>query len=106
MKAERRRGKLWAPKGKTLPLQGLVDPSGETLSSPLLMKGALRERWAPVFAPKSAPFQRLDACPPKHVKQFDWSDLKPPAEEQLRSVLFYASPTAPGPDRLPYWAWK
>eukprot|EP00959_Pyramimonas_sp_CCMP1952_P418331 8763672-Pyramimonas_sp.AAC.1 len=77
MKPERRRGKLWAPKGKTLPLQGLVDPSDATLSSPLLMKEALREHWAPVFAPKSAPSKHLYAYLSKHAKQFDGSDLKP-----------------------------
>eukprot|EP00959_Pyramimonas_sp_CCMP1952_P062882 1314883-Pyramimonas_sp.AAC.1 len=70
------------------------------------MKGALRERWAPVFAPKSAPFKHLDARLSKHVKQFDWSGLQPPTEEQLRNALMHASPTAPGPDGLPYSAWK
>eukprot|EP00959_Pyramimonas_sp_CCMP1952_P208344 4358315-Pyramimonas_sp.AAC.1 len=70
------------------------------------MKEALREHWALVTAPQSAPFKHLDAYLSKHVKQFDWSDLKPPSEEQLRNALIHASPTAPGPDGLPYSAWK
>eukprot|EP00959_Pyramimonas_sp_CCMP1952_P466012 9489272-Pyramimonas_sp.AAC.1 len=70
------------------------------------MKEALREHWAPVCSPKSAPFKHLDAYLSKHVKQFEWSDMNSPSEEQLRNALVHASLTAPGPDGLPCSAWK
>eukprot|EP00959_Pyramimonas_sp_CCMP1952_P281179 5878023-Pyramimonas_sp.AAC.1 len=75
MRAETRRGELWAPQGKALPPQGLEDPSsGVPLTSPSEMTQALRGQWAPVCASKSAPPQHLRTCLEKHVEPFDWSE--------------------------------
>eukprot|EP00959_Pyramimonas_sp_CCMP1952_P081886 1710511-Pyramimonas_sp.AAC.1 len=74
MKAERRRGKLWAPKGKSLPLQALEDPStGSLLTSPSDMRQALKAQWAPGFAFKTAPPEKLKKYLSLNVKPFDWS---------------------------------
>eukprot|EP00959_Pyramimonas_sp_CCMP1952_P413928 8672602-Pyramimonas_sp.AAC.1 len=58
MKAERRRGKLWAPKGKSRPLQALEDLStGSLLTSPSDMCQALEAQWI-LFLPLRRPRSR------------------------------------------------
>eukprot|EP00959_Pyramimonas_sp_CCMP1952_P350853 7350865-Pyramimonas_sp.AAC.1 len=94
MKAERRRGELWAPKGKSLPLPGPFGPLGSGPLLPSLYERSAQRALGP------------HACLTKHIKQFDRSNPKPPTEEKLRNALVHASPTAPGPDGLPYSAWR
>ena len=58
MRAERRRGKLWAPKGKTLPLPGPSGPRGRdphfSLSDERCLEGALGPRFLVEKFPREA----------------------------------------------------
>eukprot|EP00959_Pyramimonas_sp_CCMP1952_P464101 9486035-Pyramimonas_sp.AAC.1 len=72
VRAERRRAKMWAPKGKSLPLQAVVDSArGEVLVSSADMVSSLRSHWAPVFAPRSTSQRHLDQYLGKHMHAFD-----------------------------------
>eukprot|EP00959_Pyramimonas_sp_CCMP1952_P266500 5571384-Pyramimonas_sp.AAC.1 len=98
---------MWAPKGKSLPLQAVVDPArDEVLVSSAEMASSLRSHWAPVFAPRSTSQRHLDQCLDKHVHVFDWSLAAPPSMGSIAHVIHGAKPTAPGPDCLPYAAWQ
>eukprot|EP00959_Pyramimonas_sp_CCMP1952_P320498 6706888-Pyramimonas_sp.AAC.1 len=52
VRAERRRAKMWAPKGKSLPLQAVVDSArGEVLVSSADMASSLSVPLGPCFRP-------------------------------------------------------
>eukprot|EP00959_Pyramimonas_sp_CCMP1952_P135843 2841888-Pyramimonas_sp.AAC.1 len=70
------------------------------------MLDQLARHWAPVFEAKAT-----DGAAARHyLDRFgfgaDMSDLPPPTEVDIQKCLRKIGPSAPGPDQLPYDAWR
>ncbi|CAK0811032.1 unnamed protein product [Prorocentrum cordatum] len=102
-----RRGKLWAPSGKVLKLKAIeVLHDHSKTSNPDEMIAELQKQWAPVFQPKPSSTQHVQRYLEKHVKKFDCSDMGIPTLGKMQHLIRSLNNSAPGPDGLPYMAWK
>ena len=69
------------------------------------MATAPRNHWQPVFAPKQADTENISNYINTHMPKCDILDIGTPAKPQIKAFLRRGSPSAPGPDCLPYAAW-
>lgn len=103
--AVRREQKLWTPLGARKQILG-IRVKGAVVHDPSRMLDALSEVWAPSFA-------AVDTCA---VRAADWlaprlSEISPtsdppPSVNSFRLFLLRAARSSPGPDGIPYAAWR
>ncbi|CAK0855884.1 unnamed protein product, partial [Prorocentrum cordatum] len=100
------RARLWSPFDRKLPLQGLRTAQDTVASKPNEILSGLAQHWGSVFAKSKIDKPAAFQCAQRFKPSIDLSGLPPPSEASIVRFLDRVSPSAPGPDGLPYWAWK
>eukprot|EP00959_Pyramimonas_sp_CCMP1952_P114187 2387611-Pyramimonas_sp.AAC.1 len=70
------------------------------------MIAELQKQWAPVSQPKSSHTQHVVRYLKKRAQKFDCSDMDIPTMGNMQHLIGHLNNSAPGPDGLPYMAWK
>ncbi|CAK0845855.1 unnamed protein product [Prorocentrum cordatum] len=106
-KAIQKRGKLWAPTGKTLKLKAIgAMHDHSTTQTPAAMIEELRRQWSPVFQAKPSHLQHVKRYLEKHIVPYDCTDMDIPSLGKMKNLISRLNNLAPGPDGIPYMAWK
>eukprot|EP00959_Pyramimonas_sp_CCMP1952_P252767 5280808-Pyramimonas_sp.AAC.1 len=101
LKGLTQRAKLWSPFDRRLVLQGIR--CGDTvLTSPDARLAALAAHWGPIFCTKRIDENKAIEFLSQYSPTVDLSLLPPPTQATIEKVLKRVSPSAPGPDGLPY----
>ena len=109
--AQVRRARLWCPLGRRKYLTAVTGAGtggAESVTSPPEgMARALNQHRAPIFG-KATPLPKPAARYTRKFcnSSFDLRDLPPPALHAVSGYLLRASSSAPGPDGLPFAAWR
>ena len=102
----KRAKELWSPFSSRLVLAG-IRVEDEVIHNPAGIVEALSSTWSPTFAVE--PQIDLDKAKQylaDHAVPLDFSDVTMPTKENFESMLRKIKHSAPGPDGLPYAAWK
>lgn len=108
MASIRRLSGLWRPRAAHAQLRGvrLLGPEGESVArKPREMFNAIREHWRPVFhAPPrcAAAADELLA----HAHRWPFHKVRLPSIQAAAQITRRTPGTAPGPDGVPYAAWR
>ncbi|CAK0838272.1 unnamed protein product [Prorocentrum cordatum] len=106
-KAIQKRGRLWAPTGKTLKLKAIeVMHDHSTAETPAAMIEEVRRQWSPVFQAKPSHLQHVKRYLEKHIVPYDCTDMDSPTLGEMKNLISRLNNSAPGPDGIPYMAWK
>ena len=102
-----RKLKLWAPRGKTKRLHALVDSrSLDIVTDPPRILEGLAEYWGDVFRARDgdpgAASELIDRFPMNEPM----GDPSPPVVRDIARVLQVTGDSTPGPDGIPYSAWR
>jgi len=100
-----RLSRLWVPIGKQLVLNGLRVGT-QTIRDPTDMMSALGQHWSSTFAEKNVDLSGAEEFLQKFAKPFELSRVSPPSRFDIIEFLSQVSDSAPGPDGIPYSAWK
>ena len=100
-----RLAKLWVPIGRILHLSGAILPSGDVVRGPKVRK-ALHTEWAPTFAERETDEHLGNLVANRFCSKLDWSLLETITIVSFLSFLCSVCDSAPGPDGLPYAAWR
>ena len=95
----------WSPFGRLQFLDGLTIRN-VVISEGDARQAALREEWSPLFAKKHVPRKLVDEFVKENISTFDFSSVPPPAVHHYLTFLAHCADSAPGPDGLPYSAWR
>ena len=101
-----RNAKLWAPLGGRMSLTA-VRLGDEIISNPQDVAAALGQGWAKTFA--VAPVideHRAKVYLDEYAVPLDFTSCTVPSRESIAHMINKMSHSAPGPDGLPYAAWK
>ena len=93
------------PIGKCLVLNG-IRTGTEITRDPESMMSTLCQQWSSTFAEKSVDLSGARDFLKRFATRFDTSSVSPPSKQNLRDFLELVSDSAPGPDGIPYSAWK
>eukprot|EP00959_Pyramimonas_sp_CCMP1952_P423641 8874134-Pyramimonas_sp.AAC.1 len=104
-----RQALAWNPSQRRLLLNGLKNDQpvdGNIIRQPEEMADAIRQHWGPVFSAVNGSDQAIAECLDQHLPHFPSIEQPLPTPEDLASALRRGRASSPGPDRLPYAAWK
>jgi hypothetical protein len=99
--------------GASTSLQAMVDDTGAVTADPEEMATSLRDHWGTVFAERSIDKQLLDKWLKNATFPPQEKDLLPPGSaqwqvtrEEVEAAIQQSGDGMPGPDRIPYKAWR
>eukprot|EP00973_Karenia_brevis_P056337 7836503-Karenia_brevis.AAC.1 len=100
---------MWIPMHRFIPITAIAGDDGRIIAdnTPGII-AELVATWAPVFQEKAIDVdmaQRIlgDAG---NLTSWNWQAYRSPSDVQIKRELEFSSDSAPGPDGLPYSAWK
>lgn len=99
------RASLWGPHSKRVCISSITDEQGNPAGSAEESASRLRDHWTPVFARKPIDHEAADALL-QHVRQVPGDIEWRLTLEKFGAIVAATHDTAPGPDGLPYSAWK
>ena len=99
--------------GASTSLQALVDDTGAGTADPVEMANSLRDHWGTVFAERSIDKQLLDKWLKNATFPPQQKDVLLPGSaqwqvtrEEVEAAIQQSGDGMPGPDRIPYEAWR
>jgi hypothetical protein len=101
----RRLSKLFIAIGRTLVLAGIRLPDGN-ISRGQSMGDSLFEGWAPTFMPKDIDEEKAKRIAERFASMMNWNLMSDIDVYTIIEFLKRVTHSAPGPDGLPYIAWR
>ena len=100
--------RLWNPIRRTATLAAIVGANGIAISEQQGIAGALEAHWSPTFTASHDDFPAADADRFLGEWGLKWrlEDSTPPCLDNIERCAKKAKKSAPGPDGLPYAAWR
>jgi hypothetical protein len=105
IKTLRRLSKLWIPLGRTLKLNGVRLSTG-AISRGDSMDDVLFSDWQPTFAHFDIDEGKANSFLELFAEDMAWDAATPISETSIDEYTQRCAHSAPGPDGLPYLAWK
>ena len=104
--ALRRRSKVWAPFGRSIPLVGVLCDDDQVISNADDMEDALFDGWRGSFDVKHTDVAKQDEILQHLNGSIDVSEVPFPVFNRLVRLVQNLLDSGVGPDGLPYSAWK
>ena len=97
---------FWRTADKRLVLSGIRSATGSVSTSTASSLQTLVDAWAPVFAHKPIDSVTAESISHETVAPVEHHLLRMPGPQKVSAFLARAHHSAPGPDGLPYLAWR
>jgi hypothetical protein len=104
--ALQRQALLWSPFKRQFTNVGIIKADGSLASTGLDKSQEIARHWEKTFAAKPIDLQKAKEFARKFTVDFELGSVGPPSEDEVCEFFRKARHSAPGPDGLPYGAWK
>ena len=101
-----RQSMLWAPFSRKSTNIAIIRSDGSLAASGHEKADELGRYWGKTFDEKPINADDANAFVKEFGTSFDFDHLRPPGQADIKACLARARHSAPGPDGLPYGAWR